>query len=70
MQSRYSKLLLSLTTMAALALPAVAEARHGNDDPANHVRREHHRLIHHARHAADDGVNGMRQDSDDGRNHR
>jgi hypothetical protein len=69
MSSRYTKSVLSLAAAAALALPAVAQARHGSDDPANHVRREHHRLVHHVRHGAHDGRHD-RRGADDGPNHR
>jgi hypothetical protein len=72
MTARLAKTFLALTTVAALALPAGAQARHGADDPAGHVRhssveRHHHKrhhsrssrtaLRHHARHGADDGPN-------------
>jgi hypothetical protein len=73
MTARLAKTFLALTTVAALALPAGAQARHGADDPAGHVRhssveRHHHHkrhhsrssrtaLRHHARHGADDGPN-------------
>jgi hypothetical protein len=71
MQTRYAKPLLSLAAVAALAVPAVAQARFGSDDPPNHVRREHHRLQHH-RQRVDDGrrsdnlVEHARRGSDDG----
>jgi hypothetical protein len=55
--------------VAALAVPAAAQARFGSDDPPQHVRREHHRLQHHQR-GSDDGVNHTRHGSDDGPNHR
>jgi len=59
------KTLLSLTAIAALAMPGVAQARHGADDGAGHVRhashvRHHHHhpgLHHHLRGGADDGPN-------------
>jgi hypothetical protein len=86
MNSRYTKPLVSVAAAAALALPAIAQASHGSDDPVNHVRgehhrlvsddgahhvrREHHRLRHHVRHGADDGVHHRRRGSDDGPNHR
>jgi len=59
------KMLLSLTAIAALTMPGVAQARHGADDGANHVRHasharhhhHHHAVRHHARGGADDGAN-------------
>jgi hypothetical protein len=54
------KMLLSVTAIAVLALPGVAQARHGADDPAGHVRHAshvHHHHHHAVRHAADDGPN-------------
>lgn len=53
MHTRLAKGLLSLATVAALAAPGVAQARHGSDDPANHVRREHQRVERHHRHDND-----------------
>jgi len=73
------KTLLSITAIAALAMPGVAQARHGADDPAGHVRhathhtRHHHHRHHHARHharGADDAVRHARGGADDGPNHR
>jgi hypothetical protein len=59
MHSQFAKTLLAVTATAALALPAVAQARQGADDPAGHVRHSatevHHHHAHHARHGADDG---------------
>jgi hypothetical protein len=71
MTSRIPKTILALATVTALALPAGAQARHGADDPAGHVRHSSHRTVkakkakrhvrhttrHHARHGADDGPN-------------
>jgi hypothetical protein len=64
MRHRTPKALLSLTIVAAFALPGVAQAKHGADDPAGHVRHAsharhhtHHHARHHARHGADDGAN-------------
>ena len=68
------KTLISITAIAALALPGVAQARHGADDPAGHVRHASHvRHHHHARHhacGADDAVRHARHGADDGPNHR
>jgi hypothetical protein len=68
MQAHYTKALLSLAVVASLAVPGVAQARHGSDDPPNHVRHEHHRFGHDRR-GSDDGVRHHRG-SDDGPNHR
>jgi hypothetical protein len=68
MRTRTTKALLSLGVVAALALPGVAQAKHGADDPAGHARHtsharhvhhhaRHHHARHHARHGADDGAN-------------
>jgi hypothetical protein len=63
MRHRTIKALLSIGVIAAFSMPGVAQARHGADDPAGHVRhathaRHHaHPHAHHARHGADDGPN-------------
>jgi hypothetical protein len=63
MRNRTIKALLSLTAIAAFAMPGVAQARHGADDPAGHVRHSSHHAKHHAHHStarhggADDGPN-------------
>lgn len=81
MHSRYTKALTTLAVAGALAVPAVAQARGGSDDPANHEQREH-QLRHHVRHdrvdndrreRRDDRADRDRRDgrgSDDGPNHR
>jgi len=46
--SRLTKTLVSLAAVGALSVPAVAQARHGFDDPAGHVRHEHHASRHDA----------------------
>jgi len=46
--SRLTKTLVSLLAVGALSVPAVAQARHGSDDPAGHARQEHHAVKHHA----------------------
>jgi hypothetical protein len=48
MHSRLTKTLVSLAAVGALSVPAVAQARHGSDDPAGHVRQQHHAARHHA----------------------
>ena len=64
MRKRTTKALLSLSLVAVFALPGVAQAKHGADDPVGHVRHAsharhhaHHHARHHARHGADDGAN-------------
>ena len=64
MRNRTTKALLSLSLVAVFALPGVAQAKNGADDPAGHVRHAsharhhaHHHAHHHARHGADDGAN-------------
>ncbi|MEA2371427.1 MAG: hypothetical protein QOH12_1821 [Solirubrobacteraceae bacterium] len=59
MRSRSTKTLLALTATAMLAVPALAQARQGADDPVGHVRHSatevHHHHGHGAGHGADDG---------------
>ena len=50
MRNRTIKALLSLTAIAAFAMPGVAQARHGADDPAGHVRHATHAQKHHKHH--------------------
>lgn len=75
MRNRTAKTLVALTAIATMAMPGVAQARHGADDPAGHVRhashaRHHsHHARHHARHGADDGARHARHGADDGPNH-
>jgi hypothetical protein len=69
MRNRLAKTFLATLTIAAVAVPGVAQAKHGADDPVGHVRHavhhttkakhkaKHHRHAHHARHGADDGPN-------------
>ena len=56
MRSRSTKFLLPLAAVAAMAVPAVAQARHGSDDPPNHIRREHNRFAEHHRADRDDAA--------------
>ena len=49
MYSRYTKALITFAVAGALAVPAVAQARGGSDDPPNHEQREH-QVRHHVRH--------------------
>jgi Ni/Co efflux regulator RcnB len=55
--NRLAKTLVTVTTVAALAVPAAAQAKHGADDPAGHVRHASHHVskarsasTHHSRH--------------------
>jgi hypothetical protein len=81
MRSRYTKALAALALTGAIAVPAVAQARGGSDDPPNHEQRQH-QVRHHVRH---DRVDNDRRDrrhdradndrrdgrgTDDGPNHR
>ncbi|HEY1524000.1 MAG TPA: hypothetical protein VGF70_13385 [Solirubrobacteraceae bacterium] len=79
MDSRYTKALTALAVAGAIAVPAVAQARGGSDDPANHEQRQHqvrHHSRHHRfdndrrRHDRADNDRGDRRGSDDGPNHR
>jgi hypothetical protein len=45
MQNRLTKTLLASLTIAAVALPAGAQARQGGDDPAGHVRHAAHQTV-------------------------
>jgi hypothetical protein len=69
-----------MAAVAAIAVPAIAQARDGSDDPANHQQREH-QVVHHRRHhrlddrrnSRHDRIDNDRRDgrgSDDGPNHR
>lgn len=71
MRSRITMTLLSLAAAASLAVPGIALARQGNDDPVKHPRREHrHRhLENHHRRGNDDGARHVRGGGDDGPNH-
>jgi hypothetical protein len=42
MKNRLAKTLLATAAIGALAVPAGAQARHGADDPAGHVRHAAH----------------------------
>ncbi len=72
MRSRFTMILLSLASAASLAVPGIALARQGNDDPVQHVRREHrHRHLekHHHHRGNDDGARHVRGGGDDGPKH-
>ena len=80
MRSRIVKTLLTAATVAAVAVPAGAQARQGADDPAGHVRHAVHQTAakpsaaHHARHRhgrrharrADDSAAARRADDNGG----
>jgi len=77
MRNRLTKTLLASLTIAAVALPAGAQARQGSDDPAGHVRHAAHQTVtsahqsrerHHHRHGrrADDLRRHVRGADDNG----
>lgn len=71
MPSRYTKVLIALAATGAIAVPAVAQARQGSDDPVGHQRHEHHQVLRgDHRRGSDDGINHDRRGADDGPNHR
>jgi Ni/Co efflux regulator RcnB len=51
MRSRLTKTLLAAATIAAVALPAGAQAKQGADDPAGHVRHAAHQTATSAHHS-------------------
>jgi len=65
--SRFTKTLVALTAVGALAVPTVAQARHGSDDPATHVRHEHHGVRHDAARHHDRPDRDRRGDRDNDR---
>ncbi len=77
MTPRFTKMFTVLAAVGAMAVPAVAQAQGGTDDPPNHEQREHQVRHHHRRH---DSVRDRRErrgdhrnrggDRDDGLNHR
>jgi Ni/Co efflux regulator RcnB len=81
MYPRLTKALTAFALTSAIAVPAVAQARGGSDDPANHEQRQHQvqnrdrhdRRDDHRRHHRHDRRDNDRRDgrgSDDGPNHR
>jgi hypothetical protein len=79
MQSRLVTAAVTLAAIGAVSVPAIAQARHGSDDPAGHVRREHRHIVTNDRHRDDRNRDRDRGDdhgrhdgrgSDDGPNHR
>ena len=53
MRNRLTKTLLAAATIAAVAVPAGAQAKQGADDPVGHVRHAAHQTMntaHQARH--------------------
>jgi hypothetical protein len=79
MRNRISKTLLAALTIMAVAVPAGAQAKHGADDPAGHVRHAAHQTAstgtaaaHRTRHRHRGGHHHGRHHtrrSDDGPNH-
>jgi hypothetical protein len=85
MTNRLAKSLLAATAVAALALPAGAQAKHGADDPPGHVRHSAHSTTHrsaahhtrtrhrtrgrHHTRRADDSAARRVRHNDDGPNH-
>ena len=75
MNSRHLKFVGSMVAAAVLAVPAVAAAKHGADDPPGHVRHSSHATSakQSARHSSttldDHGGRGGGHGSDDGPNH-
>jgi hypothetical protein len=73
MRNRLAKTLLAAFTIAAVAAPAGAQAKHGADDPVGHVRHAAHHTVaakskaHHHRHGHHHARHGG---NDDGPNHR
>lgn len=65
---RITTIALSAAAVAALAVPAVGQARQGADDPAGHVR--HANETTHHRHGGDDRTRGRDRSSDDGARHQ
>jgi hypothetical protein len=69
MRHRTIKTLLSMSAIAAFAVPGVAQARHGADDPVGHVRHASH-ARHHAKHHLHQSSRTVRHGgADDGPNH-
>jgi hypothetical protein len=56
--------MVAIASVAALSVPAVAQASHGSDDPAGHVRHEHHRGDLHKHRDRPDRDRGDRHDND------
>jgi hypothetical protein len=64
---RITTIAVSAAAVAALAVPAVGQARQGADDPAGHVRHANE-TTH--RHGGDDRARGRDRSSDDGARHQ
>jgi hypothetical protein len=64
--SKLTKILISLSVAGAVAVPGVAQAQRGTDDPAGHMRHEHQRQHHAQREDRGPASRG----NDDGANHR
>jgi Ni/Co efflux regulator RcnB len=82
MNPRSKKTLLTITAIAALASPGIAQARQGADDPVGHVRhsggddvrssakKSTHKTRTRTRGRDDRGAGHRRHGADDGPNHR
>jgi hypothetical protein len=60
MHSRYTKVLTALAVTGAVAVPAVAQAQGGSDDPPNHEQRQQ-QVRNHVRHDRFDNDRGERR---------
>jgi hypothetical protein len=60
MYSRYTKALTTLAITGAIAVPAIAQARGGSDDPPNHEQRMH-QVQRHGHHDRLDNDRGERR---------
>lgn len=72
MRSRYTKALTVLAVTGGIAVPAVAQARGGSDDPSHHEQRQH-QVSNHVRHDVRDNDRGERRHDrrdNDRREHR
>jgi Ni/Co efflux regulator RcnB len=73
MYPRFTKVLTAFALTSAIAVPAVAQARGGSDDPANHEQRQHQVQNRDRHDRRDNDRRDHRRDgrgSDDGPNHR
>ena len=68
MRLHTTKAMIAIAAVAALGVPAGAQASHGADDPAGHVRHAKHHVKHKAKHHAKHHVRHG-HGADDGPNH-
>jgi hypothetical protein len=61
MYPRYTKALTALALTSAIAVPAIAQARGGSDDPPHHEQRQH-QVRNQLRHGRVDKDRGERRD--------